>query len=132
MVAMNYNDALKAVQAGGTGDVKDLDELRDGLSSMHLYYANYRDPSIKAAIESFEFEIARRNQQEHLRRLHESEMKQGMDNHGKTMDEMGKLKASVDLVKASVDRLAGARWIDWAILIAGVVAAIAAVILLFR
>jgi hypothetical protein len=66
-------------------------------------------------------EIARRERASH----HQEETGQNKSLHGETMKEIGD-------IKISVDRLARARWIDWAILIAGSIAAIAAVILLFR
>jgi hypothetical protein len=63
---------------------------------------------------------------------HNDALEQGRGHHTETKEELKKLKNSVDLVKSSVDRLARARWIDWAILVAGMIAAIATVILLFR
>jgi endonuclease IV len=121
---MDYNEALKVVQAGRVADVKDLDELRSGLAALHLHFANYRDPSIKAALDSFENEISRRKQQEDAKTLHQSAMAQGKNLHGETMGELDKLKSSVD-------RLGHPRWIDWAILAVGAIAAIAAVVSLF-
>ncbi len=121
---MDYNDALKVVQAGRVADVKDLDELRSGLKALHLHYANYRDPSIKAALDSFENEISRRKQQEDVNTLHQSEMEQGKNLHKETMDEL-------EEIKTSVDRLGHPLWIDWAILAVGAIAAIASVLSLF-
>jgi len=135
-------------------DEKSIDELRSGLSALHLLYGNNRSSSIGAAIESFENEISRRAQQSVAEGLHQQQMEQGKkihqesiaeqqklhqtateqgkNLHGETMGEMGKIKVSVDLIKTSVERLGRPRWIDWAILVAGAIAAVATVIELFR
>jgi hypothetical protein len=55
-------------------------------------------------------------------------MEQGKNLHQETVGEMGKLKSSVDRLKTSVDRLSRPRGIEWWILAAGWIAAIAAVI----
>lgn len=125
---MDYSEALKAVQAGKVADIKNLDELRSGLASLHLCYGSNHQPNIKAAIESFENEISRRTQQESAKTLQQNEMAQGQNLHRETIGEMGKLKTSVEGLKTSVDRLARPRCIDWWILIAGWIAAIAGVV----
>ena len=128
---MHYNEALKCAQAGRMADIKGPDELRSGLEALNLYFASYGGAHIRAAIESFENEISRRAHQTGAAVLHQQQMEQGKTLHGETMGEMGKLKTSVDLLKDSVDRLGRPRWIDWAILIAGAIAAIGVVISLF-
>lgn len=72
-------------------------------------------------------EIGRRNTEKlHTEQLvaHQTATKQDENLHGKTM-------AELKVLKTSVDRLAGARWIDWAILIVGAIAAIGVIISLF-
>ena len=118
---MDYNEALKIVQAGKVGEVKDLTELRSGISALYLYFSNYHYPSIKAAIESFENEISRRIQHDKSKTLHDLEMTQGQNLHGETKAELKKLKGAVD-------RLASARCVDKWILVAGWIAAIGAAI----
>jgi len=95
--------------------------LRSGISALYLYFSNYHDPSIKAAIESFENEISRRIQHDKSKTLHDLEMTQGQNLHGETKAELKKLKGAVD-------RLASARCVDKWILVAGWIAAIGAAI----
>jgi hypothetical protein len=99
----------------------------------------YSTNQVRHAIQMVQEELARRQRaKNHHEAIGEQQglnaklTEQNQTLHTETMGQVGKLKTSVEQVKASVDRLAGARWIDWAILIAGGVAAIAAVILLFR
>ncbi len=115
---MDYHEALKIVQTGGLADVKEIEELRSGLAALHLLYGNNREPSTKAAIESFENEISRRSQLKGATALHERQMEQGKNLHGETMNELEQLKNSVN-------QLARARTVDIWILIVGAVAAIA-------
>jgi hypothetical protein len=79
-------------------------------------------------------EIAHRTNQKkqiEANHQHQAELGQGKNLHVETMVEIGKLKTSVDLVKSSVDHLARPRWIDWAILIVGAIAAVGVIISLF-
>ena len=108
-------------------DIKGQEELRSGLEALNLFFGNYGGAHIKAAIESFENEVSRRAHQAGAAVLHQQQMEQGKNFHGEAMGEMGKLKTSVDLIKVSVDRLARTRRIEWWILAAGWIAAIASV-----
>jgi len=74
---MDYNEALKAVEAAKLIEIKDLDALRSGLAALHLYYSNHPQLRIKAAIESFETEISRRAHLAGLTDLHQEQMAQG-------------------------------------------------------
>ena len=102
------------------------------------YSDTYSTSQIPHAIKMVHEELARRqrakNHQEAIaeqQRLNQKATEQGDTLHKETMGEVGKLKTAVDLVKNSVDHLARPRWIDWAILIVGAVAAIGVVISLF-
>lgn len=92
----------------------------------------YTSNQILHAVKMIHEELARRQRDKNHQHaiteqqgLHRNETIQEEQLHGKTMDEL-------KVLKNSVDRLARARWIDWAILVAGVIAAIATVIELFR
>jgi predicted HicB family RNase H-like nuclease len=122
---MDYREAFNVVHSGRITDVKDVEELRSGLASLHRYYGTCHDASAKAAIESFENEISRRTQQDKSKTLHDLAMAQGQSLHGETMVELEKLKQSVD-------QLAKPHWVLWATLVATAIAAIVGVILLFR
>ena len=123
---------MNVVHTGTLSQVKSLEELRSGLASLHRYYGSTHDPSALAAMAAFENEIWRRTQKHESGVLHNEAMGQSTGHHKETMGELGQLKSSVGLLKQSVDRLARPRWIDWAIFLAGAVAAAAGVILLFR
>jgi hypothetical protein len=76
-------------------------------------------------------ELARRQRNKNHReaiaeqqKSHQLATEQDEKLHGKTM-------AELKVLKTSVDRLARARWIDWAILVVGAIAAIGVVISLF-
>ena len=128
-------------------EMRFADKSQDELHQMLIVCGNHAGQSgdrfsitqIEHAVKMVNEELARRqrakNHQEAIgeqQGLNAKLTAQNQTLHTETMGEVGKLKTSGEQVKASVDRLAGARWIDWAILIAGGIAAIAAVILLFR
>src|ERR1039458_2029875 len=118
---------MKVAPEGRLGK-KSPEELRSLIRVLHRHYSSQdRSPAVKAAIEAIESELSHRqrdNQQEGEKILNQQAMEQGKNLHAETIGEMGKLKTSVGLLKDSVDRLAKPRLIDWAILIAGIIAAI--------
>ena len=81
----------------------------------------YATIQIEHAVKMIQDELARRQRDENQQQSAE----QAGKFHQETKTELGELKTLVD-------RLAHPRWIDWAILIAGVIAAVATVIQLFR
>jgi hypothetical protein len=122
------DEALKSVREGRLAGKKD-EELPRMVTVLQNYLACefHPPPAIKSSIEAIENELARRQKDKHQedsKTLHQSAMDQGKNFHGETMD---KLKE----IKDSVDQLARPRWIDWAILIVGAIAAIGVVISLF-
>jgi sRNA-binding protein len=135
---MNINDVLahaREMRFAGKSD--------DDLHQMLIVCGNhtgqhsdvYAANQIPHAVKMIHEELARRqrakNHQEAIaeqQKLHQK----AADQAAETKAEVIKVKASVDLVKTSVDELKRPRWIDWAILAASVIAAVAAVIALFR
>lgn len=122
---MDHNEAHRLVYQGRLQDIKNEDELHSGLAALHLYYASNPNAHwIKASIEAYENEIGRRQKERHQedsKTLHQQQIELGKALHGETMGEMAKLKISVD-------QLARARCVDKWILVAGWIAAIAAVV----
>lgn len=125
------NEAMAAARDGRLSAKKDED-LKTLLLICRQYVASNPhqtqavDPTIDALREEIERRANERIQAE-ARNQHESVMGQGKDHHKETMGEMGKLKTSVDGLKMSVDRLARTRRIEWWILAAGWIAAVAGV-----
>ncbi|MFZ0826676.1 MAG: hypothetical protein WAO02_04560 [Verrucomicrobiia bacterium] len=114
-----------SVHTNRTFDGHTEEDLKRLLTALVQSQANgLVQPWVKSAIESFENEISRRNHEGMSKALHDLEMIQGKAHHKETMTELENLKASVD-------QLARPRWIDWAILIVGAIAAIGVVISLF-
>lgn len=135
---MNLNDVLAC-----TREIRFADKSDDDLHQMLIVCGNhtgqgsgvYATNQLLHAVKVIHEELARRqrakNHQEALaeqQKLHEKTTKQTEE----TQAEVRKVKISVDTVKVSVDKLSHPRWIDWAILIAGVIAATAAILALFR
>lgn len=124
------NEALKAFREVRL-DKKSDDELVSMIRIFRQWQVAQFAGEAPQAIEAVEKEIARRQRDRHqegAKTLHQLQMEQGKNLHQETVGEMGKLKSSVDRLKTSVDRLSRPRGIEWWILAAGWIAAIAAVI----
>jgi hypothetical protein len=119
---MNVIDALNCVKEGRIEKTSTED-----LKAMLHCLATSGQPALamvqlfQNSILMLQDEIARRERASH----HQEETGQNKSRHQETMGEIDKLKTSVD-------KLARARCVDKWILIFGAIAAIAAVILLFR
>jgi len=96
------NEALATVRDGRLGN-KSPEDLKSNLKALHRAYDAYtRTPVVKAAIEAYQHEISMRKQ------------------HETTVE--------ISNLKGSVERLTRARTVDWWILAAGWIAAVAAVV----
>lgn len=116
------NEAVKAVREVRL-DQKSDDDLRSMSRVLRQWQASQYAPEAPHAIEAIENEIARRQKDKHqegIKTLHQLEMEQGKNLHKETMDEL-------DEIKTSVNRLAHTRRIEWWILAAGWIAAVAGV-----
>ncbi|MGA3145375.1 MAG: hypothetical protein ABSF10_20430 [Verrucomicrobiota bacterium] len=124
------NEAMAAASQGRLAPKSD-EELNALLSACRQYCAsNPHGHTFDPTMIALRDEIARRaneRDQAEARNQHEAVMGQGKDHHKETMGEMGKLKTSVDGLKTSVDQLARTRRIEWWILAAGWIAAVAGV-----
>jgi hypothetical protein len=123
----NFNDALEMVRSGWLDKQSDSD-LERMLEVLRRYDSAYPGHENKSAIDAIENDKARRQKQQHHeteKALHEKTLSQGKVAHQETMQEL-------DALKGLVRRVPALRWIDWAILIFGAVAATAAVLQLLK
>ena len=130
---MTLNEIIVAARESKLSDNEN--ELRFMLDWCVRYHNNNRNDlqasfAIEAIQRKMELIKADKRHQESIaeqQRIHQQATEQGSSLHGETMGEMVKLKSSVDLIKSSVDRLARTLRIEWWILAAGWIAAIASV-----
>jgi len=117
-----WNKALAAVR-GPMDQIPDA-ELRSNVTLLQRYLASGHNGLTKTALEAHQNELARRQKETHHRNeqnLQQEAISVAKEAHKETMKELGELKILVRRVPAL-------RWIDWAILIAAVISAAAAVI----